>query len=196
MSIAVIPVVDEGLGNSAYLVDLGDGRTITVDASRDLRELRASAERRGSQIASAADDGATVLPSRAGERELLDRGPADGDDLALGGLRLRTRTTPGHTLVSVEHVGESGVLDTRQSSEFTKGHTPGAAHIELGHLAEHPASTGPAAQGPTVVMCGRGERAMGAASLLARAGQRDLSGLVGGPHDWAVVTGRSLEEGA
>ena len=45
-------------------------------------------------------------------------------------------------------------------------------------------------------MCGHGERAMGAASLLARAGHSDLSVLVGGPDDWADVTGRSLEEGA
>ena len=40
----VIPIVDEGLGNSAYLVDLGDGRALAVDASRDLRALRAAAE--------------------------------------------------------------------------------------------------------------------------------------------------------
>ena len=41
----VVPVVDEGLGNSAYLVDLGDGRALAVDASRDLRAL----PRRGDQ---------------------------------------------------------------------------------------------------------------------------------------------------
>jgi hydroxyacylglutathione hydrolase len=32
-------VVDEGLGNSAYLVDLGDGRALAVDPPRDLRAL-------------------------------------------------------------------------------------------------------------------------------------------------------------
>ena len=35
--IDLIPLVDEGLGNSAYLVDLGDGRALVVDVSRDLR---------------------------------------------------------------------------------------------------------------------------------------------------------------
>ncbi|MGH3518259.1 MAG: hypothetical protein ACRDQ7_12740 [Haloechinothrix sp.] len=30
-------VVDAGLGNSSYLVDLGDGRALAVDASRDAR---------------------------------------------------------------------------------------------------------------------------------------------------------------
>lgn len=43
----VIPLVDEGLGNSAYLVDLADGRALAVDASRDLRRLREAAEKRG-----------------------------------------------------------------------------------------------------------------------------------------------------
>lgn len=33
----MIPLVDEGLGNSAYLVDLGDGRAPAIDPSRDLR---------------------------------------------------------------------------------------------------------------------------------------------------------------
>ena len=33
----LVPLVDEGLGNSAYLVDLGDGRALAVDVSRDLR---------------------------------------------------------------------------------------------------------------------------------------------------------------
>ena len=46
MGITVIPVVDEGLGNSSYLVDLADGRALAVDASRDLRALQAAAERR------------------------------------------------------------------------------------------------------------------------------------------------------
>ena len=39
----LIPLVDEGLGNSAYLADLGDGRALAVDASRDLRVLRRAA---------------------------------------------------------------------------------------------------------------------------------------------------------
>jgi len=453
MNVSVTPVVDEGLGNSSYLVDLADGRALAVDACRDLRALRAAAERRGLRIAYAADthlhadflsgavqlasdDGATVLASRAGDREFPHRGLVDGDEVDLGGLRLRTLATPGHThehiafellddqrvlgvftggslivgsaartdlvaperteelaraqfrslrrlaeldddvavwpthgagsfcsappgsertstigaeragnsllraesedafvtqlldslgsfppyflalgeanrrgpalvrsdslrgltavdvvrlreagaeivdvrpvpdfadahvpgaisiplrpvfatwlgwllpaatplvivrnpdqdpdevlwqarkighdqllgeldggitawtaagrptgaipLVGVDDVGEADVLDIRQRSEFAAGHVPGAAHVELGHLAENPDPTGSARPRPTVVMCGHGERAMGAASLLARAGRRDLSVLDGGPDDWAATTGRSLEEG-
>ncbi|MFE1862247.1 hypothetical protein [Streptomyces anandii] len=49
------PLVDEGLGNSAYLLGLGDGRAPAVDADRDPRALRAAAERRGPRIAFAAE---------------------------------------------------------------------------------------------------------------------------------------------
>lgn len=65
-----VPLVDEGLGNSAYLLDLGDGRALTVDASRDLRALRAAAERRGLRVAFAADTHLHALAVLAG-------GPSD-----------------------------------------------------------------------------------------------------------------------
>ena len=111
---AVVPVVDEGLGNSAYLVDLGDGRALAVDASRDLRTLRDAAAKRSLTVAYAADthlhadflsgavdlaasDGATVLASAAGGREFDHVGLGDGDEVDLGGLRLRALVTPGHT---------------------------------------------------------------------------------------------------
>jgi hydroxyacylglutathione hydrolase len=51
----IVPVVDEGLGNSAYLVDLGDGRALAVDVPRDLRAVRAAASRFGLRVAFAAD---------------------------------------------------------------------------------------------------------------------------------------------
>ena len=51
----IMPVVDEGLGNSAYLADLGDGRALAVDVPRDLRAVRAAARRHGLRVAFAAD---------------------------------------------------------------------------------------------------------------------------------------------
>lgn len=111
---AIIPVVDAGLGNSAYVVDLGDGRALAVDVSRDLRAVRAITRSRGVQIAFAADthlhadflsgavqlaaeDGAEILGSAAGRRQFPHRGLADGDEVDLGGLTLRAWSTPGHT---------------------------------------------------------------------------------------------------
>lgn len=85
------------------------------------------------------------------------------------------------------------VLDVRQTAEFAAGHLPGALHVELGSL---PRRLGEIPPVPTVVMCGHGERAMGAASLLERAGHRDLAVLTGGPGDWAEATGADLRTGS
>jgi len=80
------------------------------------------------------------------------------------------------------------VLDVRQSSEYDTGHLPGAAHIELGQLL----SAGGDLAGVDTVMCGHGERAVTAASLLEQAGHPPVTVVVGGPDDWAAHTGRPL----
>jgi hydroxyacylglutathione hydrolase len=112
--VTVEALVDVGLGNSAYLVDLGDGRALAVDAARDLRSVRELAARRGLKVAYAADthlhadflsgavqlaatDDAVVLASATGNRAFPHRGLRDGDEVDLGGLRLRAWATPGHT---------------------------------------------------------------------------------------------------
>ena len=113
-----------------------------------------------------------------------------------GGLdswRAAGAPTASIPVVSPRDVGDTSVLDIRQDSEFHAGHLPGARHVELGAL---PGRADRIPAGPTVVMCGHSERAMGAASLLARAGRADVSVLDGGPQDWADATGRSLEVGA
>ncbi|WP_267241621.1 MBL fold metallo-hydrolase [Streptomyces sp. PR69] len=131
----LIPLVDEGLGNSAYLVDLGDGRALAVDASRDLRTLRAAAARRGLTVAYAADthlhadflsgavqlaadDGAAVLASAAGNRAFAHTALADGDETDLGGLTLRALATPGHT---DEHLSFLLLDGGRELGVFTGG---------------------------------------------------------------------------
>ncbi|MGR4878288.1 rhodanese-like domain-containing protein [Streptomyces sp. LARHCF249] len=130
-----MPLVDHGLGNSAYLVDLGDGRALAVDAARDLRALRAAADRRGLRVAFAADthlhadflsgalqlahdDGAAVLASAAGMRAFAHRGLEDGDEVDLGGLTLRALATPGHT---DEHLSFLLLDAGRELGVFTGG---------------------------------------------------------------------------
>ncbi|WP_328690154.1 rhodanese-like domain-containing protein [Streptomyces phaeochromogenes] len=131
----LIPLVDEGLGNSAYLVDLGSGRALAVDASRDLRALCAAADRRGLTVAFAADThlhadflsgavqlaadgGATVLASAAGNRAFPHTALADGDEMDLGGLTLRALATPGHT---DEHLSFLLLDGARELGVFTGG---------------------------------------------------------------------------
>ncbi|MEU8206430.1 MBL fold metallo-hydrolase [Streptosporangium sp. NPDC049046] len=135
MDAHVIPLVDEGLGNTAYLADLGDGRALAVDASRDLRQLRAAAERHGLKIAFAAethlhadflsgarqlaaDDGAAILASASGGREFPHVSLRDEDEFDLGGLTLRALATPGHT---VEHLCYVLLDGDRPLGVFTGG---------------------------------------------------------------------------
>src|SRR6266853_3809556 len=92
-----IALVDEGLGNSSYLVDLGDGRALVVDPERDPGPYLAAARRRGRAVAYAAEThlhadfvsgsrelaayGARVLAAAAGGTEFPHRGLSDGDDV-------------------------------------------------------------------------------------------------------------------
>jgi hydroxyacylglutathione hydrolase len=131
----IVPIVDEGLGNSAYLVDLGDGRALAVDVPRDPRAVRAAAARHGLRVTFAADthlhadflsgalqlaaaDGAQILASAAGGRAFGHRGLADGDEVDLGGLTLRAWATPGHT---AEHLAYLVLDGTHVLGVFTGG---------------------------------------------------------------------------
>jgi hydroxyacylglutathione hydrolase len=130
----VVALVDEGLGNTSYLVDLGDGRALVVDPGRDPRPYRGEAARRGLTIAFAAEthlhadfvsgarelaaNGATILASATGNRAFPHRGLHDADDVDLGGLRLRILATPGHT---PEHVAYLLLDGSRPAGVFTGG---------------------------------------------------------------------------
>jgi hydroxyacylglutathione hydrolase len=110
--VQISPVIDEGLGNTSYVVDLGDGRALVVDPSRDPGPYLRAAKRR-LVVAYAAEThlhadfisgsrelavhGAQVLASAAGGIEFPHRGLGDGDEVDLGGIRLRALATPGHT---------------------------------------------------------------------------------------------------
>ena len=86
------------------------------------------------------------------------------------------------TMRLVDATGADGrqILDIRQTSEFTSGHVPGAAHVELGALTSTPDGILDTA---LLVHCGHGERAMSAASLLQRSGHTDVAVLAGGPDE-------------
>jgi glyoxylase-like metal-dependent hydrolase (beta-lactamase superfamily II) len=131
----LVPVVDDGLGNSAYLLDLGDGRALAVDPSRDLRKVYGAAARRGLQVAYAAethlhadfvsgsrqlhaDHDAAILASAAGKRVFDHVRLGDGDEIDLGGLTLRAMQTPGHT---PEHLSYLILDGSTEVGVFTGG---------------------------------------------------------------------------
>jgi hydroxyacylglutathione hydrolase len=132
---SILTVVDEGLGNTAYLVDLGDGRALAVDPSRDQRAMHDALSAHGLKVAFAADthlhadfltgvlqladtDRARVLASAAGGREFEHTGLRDGDEVDLGGLTLHAWGTPGHTDEHLSYVLADGA---RTLGVFTGG---------------------------------------------------------------------------
>jgi glyoxylase-like metal-dependent hydrolase (beta-lactamase superfamily II)/rhodanese-related sulfurtransferase len=108
----LVAFVDEGLGNSCYLVPVGDGRAIAIDPPRDVSALRAAAESRSLAIAFSVEThlhadfvsgsrelaalGATVVAARAARLAFPHHPLDDGDRRDPGGLALEAIATPGH----------------------------------------------------------------------------------------------------
>ncbi|WP_304454616.1 rhodanese-like domain-containing protein [Nocardiopsis sp. YSL2] len=198
---ALIPVIDAGLGNTTYLLELGGGRALVLDPERDLRQVRAEARQRGLTITHAVEThlhadfvSGVRAPDQSPEDIAWEAAKVGFDSLAgelEGGMEEWADRGATATVVlgrAEELVGQNraAVLDIRQSPEFDAGHVPGAHHIELGALEENLARV---PQGPLVVMCGHGERAMGAAGILLRAGRTGVRVLAGGPAEWSAASG-------
>jgi glyoxylase-like metal-dependent hydrolase (beta-lactamase superfamily II)/rhodanese-related sulfurtransferase len=114
----ITPFVDEGLGNSSYLVDLGDGQALVIDPTRDISGYAQAAEAQRLRLTRTLEThlhadfvsgsrelarlGASVLAPAGAAVEFPHRGLSDGDEVDLGGLTLRAIATPGHT---PEHLG-------------------------------------------------------------------------------------------
>ena len=81
------------------------------------------------------------------------------------------------------------LVDVRQRDEFATGHVPDALNLELGDTAEQAAAL---PSGPLTVMCGHGERAMSAVSILRSQGRTDVAAVLGGPADVVAVRGQRL----
>jgi hydroxyacylglutathione hydrolase len=129
------PVVDEGLGNSAYLVELGDGRALVVDPARDPTPYLELARGRRLRIAYAAethlhadfltgsrelaaDGGGEILAPRTSRLGFAHRGLGDGEEVDLGGLTLHALATPGH---APEHASYLLLDDERPLALFSGG---------------------------------------------------------------------------
>jgi hydroxyacylglutathione hydrolase len=133
--IEIATFVDEGLGHSSYLVDLGDAHALVVDPPRLPDQHLADARARRSEITLTADThshadyvsgspdlaarGATFLAPKDARLEVDHRGLAAGDQLELRpGLQLRAIATPGHT---PDHLAYLLSEDGRPAALFSGG---------------------------------------------------------------------------
>jgi hydroxyacylglutathione hydrolase len=133
--VEIQPIVDEGLGNAAWLVDLGDGRALMVDPSRDPIPYLDLARQRGLRVACTAEThlhadflsgsrelaaacDARILAPRASALAFDHQGLEDDQEVDLGGLRLRALATPGH---APEHLAYLLLDDGRPLAVFSGG---------------------------------------------------------------------------
>jgi glyoxylase-like metal-dependent hydrolase (beta-lactamase superfamily II)/rhodanese-related sulfurtransferase len=110
----LMAVEDEALGNTAYVVDVGDGAAVVVDPRRDVSEYLECAGRLGCQIVAVLEThlhadfvgGAKELGRRAGAT-VYAAGAADllfdhvrvapGETITIGAAQFDVIATPGHT---------------------------------------------------------------------------------------------------
>lgn len=110
----IVSFVNEGLGHTSYLVDLGDGTALVVDPARLPDAQRSEAASRGLRIVYTADThthadyisgspdlaltvGAEFFAPAAAELQRAYTRLRDGDERRLGAFTLRALATPGHT---------------------------------------------------------------------------------------------------
>jgi hydroxyacylglutathione hydrolase len=150
------PFVDEGLGNSAYLVGSHETHTAAlIDPLRDVDRYLAAAERLSVTITHALDThlhndflsgareiaartGAVIGASAAAKVGFDHRPLAENDEVAMGEARLRVMHTPGHT---PEHIAFLLTDDDAPTALFSGGAliVGGAARTDLlGHDLSEP----------------------------------------------------------
>lgn len=124
-----------------------------------------------------------VLDDDQDERNLMSQALNVGHEALAGKVSIVDWTTGGGELGTIDLVKPdqiqrgSEIVDVRQDAEWRSGHVPNAIHVELGSLQAGALTVAPGA----VVHCGHGQRAMTAASLLARRGATDLAVTRAGP---------------
>jgi hydroxyacylglutathione hydrolase len=140
-------LADEALGNTSYLVEVGDGLAASVDPRRDIDGHLELADRLGLRIVAGLEThlhadfvsgsrelaertGADVYAARDAFLEYGYRGLADGDELRLGDVLVQAWSTPGHT---PEHLSYLLLVDDSPAAVFSGGSLirGGAARTDL-----------------------------------------------------------------
>ena len=76
------------------------------------------------------------------------------------------------------------LIDTREESEYARGHLPGAVHIGKGVLERDIEAKVPDPAAPIVLYCGGGYRSALAADVLQKMGYADVVSMDGGWRGW------------
>lgn len=76
------------------------------------------------------------------------------------------------------------LIDTREESEFSRGHLPGARHLSKGIIERDIESAVPKTSTPIVLYCGGGFRSALAADNLQKMGYRNVVSMDGGWREW------------
>ncbi|HLZ69954.1 MAG TPA: MBL fold metallo-hydrolase [Dehalococcoidia bacterium] len=117
----VTPFVHEGLGNSSYLVEVGDGEAMVIDPDRAIARYVAAAEARGRRIVAAFEthlhadfvSGATALAAGSDATAYVPHGAearfphqplAAGQRVRLAGVEVEAIASPGHTPEHLSHL--------------------------------------------------------------------------------------------
>ena len=130
----IVPIIDVGLGNSSYVVDLGDGSALIVDPERDPSPYLEVAERRKLRLRFTVEthlhadfvsgsreliaEGAELLAPGGSDLAFDYRRLEDGEEIDLGGMTLRAIATPGHT---PEHLAYLLLDDSSPLALFSGG---------------------------------------------------------------------------
>jgi len=116
-----IPFVHEGLGNSSYLIGLGDGRAALVDPDRSVERYLRAADTQGWRIVAALEthihadfvSGAHELLAREGAMLFIPEGSGSrlphqaaraGERIRLDGVEFEPIASPGHTPEHMSYV--------------------------------------------------------------------------------------------
>jgi glyoxylase-like metal-dependent hydrolase (beta-lactamase superfamily II)/rhodanese-related sulfurtransferase len=116
-----IQFIHEGLGNSSYILDLGNGSAVLIDPDRNVSRYRDALQSHGLQVAGifethlhadfvsgvrelAGDTGAPIFLAAAAESRLPHRGLHGGEVLELDGCEITAIASAGHTPEHLSYV--------------------------------------------------------------------------------------------